>query len=95
MASTTGEPFTLTFVTFDVGGNYADCNVGHWIEINDGSATQRYCGSSLGSSPGTVTGTTIIVKLYTGFAYTTSGFFAVVTGDVTVTTDVTGESVNL
>ena len=91
MASTTGEPFTLTFVTFDVDGT-ADCSVGHWIEINDGFTTRRYCGTSLGSSPGNVTGTTIIVKLYTSDSSTASGFFAVVTGDVMVTTDVTGES---
>ena len=59
-----------------------------WVEVNDGTSTQRYCDST----PGPVTGTTITVKLHTGPAYTSSGFFAVVTGDVTVTTDVTGES---
>ena len=40
-----------------------------------------------------MTGTTITVKFRTGPTFTASGFFAVVTGDVTVTTDVTGESV--
>ena len=76
-----------------------------WVEINDGTSTQRYCGSSrhcsrcdfcdsCGSTPGPVTGTTITVKIHTNSAYTASGFFAVVTGDVTVTTDVTGELVN-
>ena len=39
-----------------------------------------------------MTGTNIIVKLHTSSSYTESGFFAVVTGDATVTTDVTGES---
>ena len=58
------------------------------MEVNDGTSTQRYCGST----PGPVTGTTITVKLHTDEGYTASGFFAVVTGDVTVTTDVTGES---
>ena len=58
------------------------------MEVNDGTSTQRYCGST----PGPVTGTTITVKLHTSPGGTASGFFAVVTGDVTVTTDVTGES---
>ena len=78
-----------------------------WVEVHDGTSTQRYCGGSssdcgysycnycdyCGSTPGPVTGTTITVKLYTYSEDTASGFFAVVTGDVTVTTDVTGESV--
>ena len=59
-----------------------------WVEVNDGTSTQRYCP---GSTPGTVTGTTITIKLHTDYYLTASGFFAVVTGDVTVTTDVTGE----
>ena len=75
-----------------------------WVEIHDGTSTQRYCGSRYcglsfcsscdycGSTPGPVTGTTITVKLHTNSLLTASGFFAVVTGDVTVTTDVTGES---
>ena len=79
-----------------------DC--GDWVEIHDGTSTQRYCGFSsdcsrycsscdyCGSTPGPVTGTTITVKLHTSQSRTASGFFAVVTGDVTVTTDVTRES---
>ena len=80
-----------------------------WVEVNDGTSTQRYCGfpnpyddfcsSSCdycarghGYTPSPVTGTTITVKLQTSDANTASGFFAVVTGDATVTTDVTGES---
>ena len=81
-----------------------------WVEVNDGTSTQRYCGGSssycgssyfgtscdscdyCGSTPGPVTGTTITVKLHTDGSSTASGFFAVVTGDVTVSTDVTGES---
>ena len=58
------------------------------MEVNDGTSTQRFCGSI----PGPVTGITITVKLDTNHIFTASGFFAVVTGDVTVTTDVTGES---
>ena len=62
-----------------------------WVEIYDGSSTQRYprCGEL---APGTVNGTTITVKLHTDDTITASGFFAVVTGDVTVTSDVTCES---
>ena len=79
-------------------------NCWDWVEVNDGNSTQRYCsgdycGYSIcsscdycGSTPGPVTGTTITVKLHTAESGTASGFFAVVTGDVTVTTDVTGES---
>ena len=80
------------------------------MEVNDGTSTQRYCGcyggaysdyccsscDYCGSIPGPVTGTTITVKLYTNWADTASGFFAVVTGDVTVITDVnTGESLQM
>ena len=76
---------------------------GDWVEVNDGTSTQRYCGSFsdgyccsscdyCGSTPGPVTGTTITLKLHTDTWSTASGFFAVVTGDVTVTSDVTGES---
>ena len=39
-----------------------------------------------------MTGTTITVKLHTSPGNTASGFFAAVTGDATVTTDVIGES---
>ena len=78
-----------------------DCE--DWVEVvNDGTSTQRYCGSysdgccswcdSCGFTPRPVTGTSITVKLHTSPDGTASGFFAVVTGDVTVTTDVTGES---
>ena len=64
-----------------------------WVEINDGTSSyiQRYCDST----PGTVTGgTTITVKFHTNWVNTASGFFALVTGDATVT-DVTGESVRM
>ena len=95
LESTTGEPATLTFEAFDMD----DCF--EWVEVNDGTSTQRYCGPSsvncdhcdyYGSTPGPVTGTNITVKLHTDIMITASGFLAVITGDVTVTTDVTGES---
>ena len=71
-----------------------------WVEVSYPTSFQRYCDSSCrctscdycGSNPGPVTGTTITVELHTDHRFTASGFFAVVTGDVTVTTDVTGES---
>ena len=74
-----------------------------WLEVHDGTSIQRYCGHPnsagccdsclyCGSIPGPVTGTTITVKLHTDGYSTASGFFVVVTGDATVTTDVTGES---
>ena len=74
-------------------------NCQDWVEVNNGTTTQRFCGyfsansSACGNNcPSTVTGTTITVKLHTSSWDTASGFFAVVTGDATVTTDVTGES---
>ena len=94
----TGEPVTLTFADFDMN----DCR--DWVEVNGGTSTLSYCGPASSSyscpsscdyydsTPSPLTGTTITVKLYTHEVYTASGFFAVVTGDVTVTTDVTGES---
>ena len=84
--------------------NNIDFGCDDWVEVSDGTSTQRYCDSNdcsdsscsscdyCGSTPGPVTGTTITVKFYTDWAGTASGFFAVVTGDVTVTSDVTGES---
>ena len=83
-----------------------DYSCNDWVEVNDGTSTQRYCGShdcgysicdscDYCGSPGPVTGTTITVKLHTDVTVTASGIFAVVTGDVTVTTDVTGESGNI
>ena len=102
MESTTGEPVTLSFAAFDM----EDCE--DWVEINDGTSTQRYCGfcsncnyfgfgcNYCGSTPGPVTGTTITVNLHTSQVNTgtriVSGFFAAVTGDVTVTSSETSES---
>ena len=58
-----------------------------WVEINDGTSTQRYCDST----PGPMTGTNITVKLYTNPSYTASGFLATVCCSVNIITDVTGE----
>ena len=79
-----------------------------WVEVNKGTLTThaiRYCGPGgnwcywchyRGSTPSLATGTTITVKLHTTEnENTASGFFAVVTGYATVTTDVTGELANV
>ena len=88
------EPVTLSFEAFDIHDDNDNINddssCGDWIEINDGTSTQRYCNSY--SSPGTVTGTNITVKFHSNAVFTANGFFAVVSGNVTVTTDLTGES---
>ena len=57
------------------------------MEIFNGTSTYCIFDNSIN-----VTGTTITVKFITKqqFISTASGFFAVVTGDATVTTDVTG-----
>ena len=105
MDSTTGEPFTLTFAAFNMshcfGLDLVLINDGTSTQRycgdtrHNGPPIRVYCCPPCdycGSTPGPVTGTTITVKLHTSQKYTASGFFAVVTGDATVTTDVTGES---
>ena len=62
---------------------------GDLVDIFNGTSNKRYCTFD---DPIYVTSTTITVKFITKqqFISTASGFFAVVTGDATVTTDVTG-----
>ena len=55
------------------------------MEIFNGTSTYCIFDNSIN-----VTGTTITVTFITDGFSTASGFFAVVTGDATVTTDVTG-----
>ena len=62
---------------------------GDLVDIFNGTSNKRYCTFD---DPIYVTSTTITVKFITDSLLTASGFFAVVTGDATVTTDVTGES---
>ena len=57
--------------------------------VSAGSSTQTFSGNSI---PAPVTATTITVKFDSDIVGTSKGFFAFVTGDVTVTTDVTGEA---
>ena len=74
---------TLTFAAFNTESDYDT------VQIYNGSTTQTFSGSSI---PAPVTATTITVKFTSDRSDTRSGFFAVVTGDVTVTTDVAGKS---
>ena len=103
-----GQEFTLTFDRFDIYhctrdgetpalSNYCDCD---YVEISDGSSTQRYCGpDGLGnyfsgngdnytSIPGPFTSSgTITVKFISGGfnGEESTGFLAVVCCSVTVT----------
>ena len=64
-----------------------------YLEINDGSSIQRYCGSSI---PGPVnsTNTNITVKFRSdGNSGTATGFLATVCCSVNITTDVAGECI--
>ena len=65
--STNGQPLTITFESFDLESGY------DYIEIEIGSSTQRYYGSSL---PGPITGTNILVRFRTDDIGTGLGFFA-------------------
>ena len=73
-------------------GTYTGCLAGDYLEISDGSSSQRYCGTS---TPVPLTTTnTVTVKLhlvdYDGVSDT--GFLATACCSVDVTTDVsTGE----
>ena len=111
LQSNNGEPFSLTFDTFDVGrgfneddddgDGFIDCDF-DYVYISGGTSSspqpknKKHCNHQwsnngpTGPIPGPFTGTKITVS-FTG-AGTRTGFLAVVTGDVTVTTDVTGES---
>ena len=56
---------------------------------------KKHCNNERGTPgpiPGPFSGTDITVTFQSNWRYTGTGFFAVVTGDVTVTTNVTGES---
>ena len=44
LQSTDGEAITLNFESFDTEMHITSCY--DWVEINDGSTSQRYCGPS-------------------------------------------------
>ena len=86
MESTNGEPVTLTFITYDLQSYHNS----DWVEISNGSTTQRYYYSN--SLPSPVTGNSITVKFISGnYVIGHAGFLAVVCCSVDITTDVTGE----
>ena len=73
LQSTSGEAITLKFDSFALhASNISNCF--DWVEVNDGSTTQRYCGYTL---PGPFTSTSITVKFHTGSVNTADGFLAV------------------
>ena len=98
------NPVYINTAVSVVGQAVANCDE-DWIEINDGSSTQRYCGLSniffgeyyngdgdnLGPSiPGPFTSTgTIAVRISSNSLSTASGFLGVVCCSAHVTTDLT------
>ena len=81
----------MTFVNFDIfDDDHNDDICDDFVEVNDGSSTQIFCGFY---TPGTFTssGTTIIVKFHTNDFFTERGFLAVVCCNVYVTTGLTGK----
>ena len=72
-----GQGITLTFDSFYIFTyDSSDGTCVDWVDIDDGSSIQRYCGVSI---PGPFTSTgTINVTLNTGSLFTASGFLATV-----------------
>ena len=108
LQSNNEDPFILTFDTFDVDDyDYYDDYDGFercdydYVYISGGSSSspqppkKKHCNheeDTPGPNPGPFSGTNITLTFKSDSYDTGTGFFAVVTGDVTVTTDVTGES---
>ena len=90
MESTNGEPVTLTFITYDLQSYHNS----DWVEISNGSTTQRYYYSN--SLPSPVTGNSITVKFISGnYVIGQDGFLAVVCCSVNVTTNVNTGKFNM
>ena len=66
------------------------CLPGDYLEISDGSSSQRYCGTS---TPAPLTTTnTITVKLHlVDYDVSGTGFLATVCCSINITTDITGK----
>ena len=60
-----------------------------YVEINDGSITERYNGSSI-PGPFTSTGTGMVVRFHSSIHYSATGFLAIVCCSVDITSDRTG-----
>ena len=81
----------MTFVNFDIfDDDHNDDICDDFVEVNDGSSTQIFCGFSI-PGPFTSNVTTIIVKFHTNDFFTERGFLAVVCCNVYVTTGLTGK----
>ena len=91
LESTNGHAINLTFVNFDIFGPDNDNFCGDYVEVDNGTSNQIFCGYSI-PGPFTSSGTRIIVKFHTDDFVTERGFLAVVCCDVTVTTGLTGKS---
>ena len=85
------------------GDGFPDCGWGY-VSISGGTSSspqpldKKFCNQEEGTpgpNPGPFTGTDITVMFKSNFIGTRSGFLAAVIGDVTVTTDVTGELANV
>ena len=91
LESTNGQAINLTFVNFDIFGPDNDNFCGDYVEVDNETSNQIFCGYSI-PGPFTSSGTRIIVKFHTDDFVTERGFLAVVCCDVTVTTGLTGKS---
>ena len=87
--SNNNQSFQLTFDSFNLEDNWGDC--GDYVEISNGSFTERFCRGPL---PGPITSSTgeMTVKFNSDSYETRTGFFAVVCCSVNVTTDAESES---
>ena len=91
LQSTNDQAITLTFDRFDIYPSRHSTNGCYdYIEINDGVATERYCGSSIPSTFTSV-GTEMTVRFHTSVVNSASGFLAVACCSLSVSTDVSGE----
>ena len=106
LKSNNGESFNLTFDAFNVqygqsgnnGDGFPDC-IDEFVYISGGTSSspqpldKKHCNHEWyipGPIPGPFTGTDMTVSFKSNTAFARTGFLAVVTGVVTVTT-VTGE----
>ena len=98
----TFDTFDVDDYDYDIDYDYEHCDY-DYVYISGGSSSssfpqppnKKHCNherDTPGPNPGPFSGTDITVTFKSDSYDTRTGFFAVVTGDVTVTTDVIGES---
>ena len=87
--SNNNQSIQLTFDSFNLEDIYGRC--GDYVEISNGSFTEKFCSGPL---PGPITSFTgeMTIKFNSDSYETRTGFFAVVCCSVNVTTDVESES---